>query len=61
MPVEELNRISNVIIGAAIEIHRVLGPGLSESAYRQCLAWELRRHEVSVDEQVAFSIRYKEL
>jgi GxxExxY protein len=58
---EELNRLSNTIIGCAIEVHRVLGPGLLESAYQQCLAWELRRHGLSVKEQVSVPIRYKEL
>jgi GxxExxY protein len=61
MPVEEVNRVSNVIIGDAIEVHRVLGPGLLESAYQRCLAWELRRHGLLVDEQVGLSIFYKEL
>ena len=58
---EELNRLSNVAIGCAIEVHKVLGPGLLESAYQQCLAWELRRKGLSVKEQVPIAIRYKEL
>jgi GxxExxY protein len=58
---EELNRLSNTVIGCAIEVHQVLGPGLLESAYQQCLAWELRRHGLSVKEQVSVPIRYKEL
>lgn len=58
---EELNRLSNVVIGFAIEVHKVLGPGLLESAYQQCLAWELRQHGSSVKEQVAVPIRYKAL
>jgi len=58
---EELNRLSNVAIGCAIEVHKVLGPGLLESAYQQCLAWELRRKGLSVKEQVAVPIRYKAL
>lgn len=37
----EINEITHKIIGAAIEVHRVLGPGLLESAYEQCLATEL--------------------
>jgi len=59
--IDELNRLSNVVIGCAIEVHRVLGPGLLESAYQQCLGWELRRHDLSVKEQVSVPIRYKEL
>ena len=58
---EELNWLSNTIIGCAIEVHQVLGPGLLESAYQQCLAWELRRHGLSVKEPVSVPIRYKEL
>src|SRR5512139_1578145 len=58
---EELNQLSSLVIGCAIEVHRVLGPGLLESAYQQCLAWELRRQGLSVKEQVSVPIRYKEL
>ncbi len=47
---DELNRISNVVIGCAIEVHRILGPGLLESAYQQCLAWELRQAQLEVTE-----------
>ncbi len=35
----ELNELSHAIIGAAIEVHQRLGPGLHESAYRKCLAY----------------------
>ena len=38
---ERLNRITESIIGAAIEVHRALGPGLLESAYEACLTYEL--------------------
>ena len=58
---DELNRISNIVIGCAIEVHRILGPGLLESAYQQCLAWELRQVGLKVTEQVAIPIRYKAL
>ena len=39
---EELNRLTEAIIGAAIDVHRNLGPGLLESAYEACLAFELK-------------------
>ncbi|MDB5390144.1 MAG: hypothetical protein JWM11_5790 [Planctomycetaceae bacterium] len=39
----EINELTSVIIGAAIEVHRRRGPGLLESAYRVCLAYELRQ------------------
>jgi len=61
MPVERLNQISNMIIGGAIEVHRVLDPGLLESTYQQCLAWELRARDLPVEEQVSIPIRYKDL
>ena len=46
---EKLNRITEDIIGAAIEVHREIGPGLLESAYEACLAFELneRKRKVS--------------
>lgn len=61
MNVDELNRVSNVVIGAAIEVHRALGPGLLESAYGECLAWELEQQGLSVQKQVSIPIRYKSL
>jgi GxxExxY protein len=61
MTAEELNELSKQVIGAAIDVHRVLGPGLLESAYEACLAWELERLGMNVDRQVRLPIRYKEL
>jgi GxxExxY protein len=58
---DELNRISNVVIGCAIDVHRILGPGLLESAYQQCLAWELRQAQLAVTEQVGIPLQYKSL
>jgi GxxExxY protein len=57
--VDELNRLSSETIGAAIEVHRNLGPGLLESAYESCLSWELRQREFDVENQVPVPIRYK--
>ena len=42
MSLDKLNKITEGINGAAIEVHRALGPGLLESAYVACLAYELR-------------------
>lgn len=60
-PADELNKISNTVIGAAIEVHRHLGPGLLESAYRQCLAWELQQQKLAVEQEVAIPLKYKQL
>ena len=51
--------ITESVIGAAIEVHRVLGPGLLESTYEQCLAYELGEAGISVRRQVPLPLRYK--
>lgn len=55
----ELDRISNQVIGAAIEVHKELGPGLLESVYEYCLKSELERRELKVARQVQLPIHYK--
>ncbi len=55
------NAISKLIIGAAIEVHRQLGLGLLDSAYEQCLAYELSLREVPFERQKAIPIVYKGL
>ena len=57
----ELNHITNQIIGAAIEVHRTLGPGLLESAYEACLAYELVHRSLYVEQQKPLPIVYKEI
>jgi len=54
-----LNRITQEIIGAAIEVHRTLGPGLLESAYETCLVFELRERSFQVEQQKPLPILYK--
>jgi len=54
-----LNKISSKIIGAAIEVHKELGPGLLESVYEACLCHELKKQGVSFDSQVDLPIIYK--
>jgi GxxExxY protein len=61
MTPEELDQISNQVIGAAIEVHRVLGPGLLESAYEQCMAWELGLRNMQLRRQVVLPVVYKNL
>lgn len=56
-----MNMLTGIIIGAAIEVHRILGPGLLESAYEACLAFELKKRELKVERQVALPLSYKEM
>jgi len=58
---EKLNRITDQIIGAAIEVHRALGPGLLESAYEACLAFELAQRGLKVESQKPLPLTYKEV
>ncbi len=53
------NELTNEIIGAAIEVHRVLGPGLLESVYQACLVKELKDRDMFVEENVILPIHYK--
>jgi len=55
----ELNRITEQIIGAAIEVHRALGPGLLESAYEECLCRELSLREIPFERQRPLPVEYK--
>jgi GxxExxY protein len=48
---DQINRITEKIIGAAINVHRALGPGLLESAYEACLAFELVEGGLKVEQQ----------
>lgn len=53
--------LTNQIIGAAIEVHRELGPGLLESAYEESLAYELSLRKLAVKRQIDLPLRYKEI
>jgi GxxExxY protein len=57
--VQELNAITEQIIGAAMEVHRALGPGLLESAYEACLIYELVRRTLRVEQQKPMPVIYK--
>ncbi len=61
MTPKQLDHISNEVIGAAIEVHRVLGPGLLESAYEESLAWELGLRKIALRRQVRIPVAYKGL
>ena len=56
---DRLQQLSNTIIGAAIEVHRELGPGLLESVYEECLRVELESMGLKVKTQVDFPLTYK--
>ena len=51
--------LTEKIIGAAIEVHRAIGPGLLESAYQLCLAQESRMQNIAFEEQVPLKLNYK--
>jgi GxxExxY protein len=56
---ERLNGLTGQIINAAIAVHRELGPGLLESAYKACLAYELKERGVVVETQKALPLTYR--
>lgn len=56
-----LNEISKEIIGASIEVHKSLGPGLLESAYQECFQYELIERGLNVRKEVPRPIVYKEV
>jgi len=58
---KRLNDLSGKMIGLCIEIHRELGPGLLESAYEECLAYELSKAGIRFDRQRSLPVRYKEV
>jgi len=55
----DINELSSRIIGAAIEVHKTLGPGLLESVYEECLCHELRLKGFSFERQKLLPIQYK--
>ena len=55
----DINKLSSEIISAAIEVHKALGPGLLESAYEQCLSYELKLRGFSYKSQEPLAVRYK--
>ncbi len=58
---EDLNKISYTIIGLAIEVHKHLGPGLLESAYQECLYFEIKNEGLIVEKEKSLPIIYKGL
>jgi len=58
---QDLNAITYQIIGAAMDVHRTLGPGLLESAYESCLAFELTERGLAVERQKPLPVVYKDI
>lgn len=58
-PTAELDRLTHEVIGAAIEVHRVLGPGFLESVYEEALCVELASRRIPFARQVPTAVRYK--
>lgn len=58
---EKINQLTEQIIGAAIEVHRDLGPGLLESAYQRALAHEFHLRRIAFEEQKLCAVTYKDL
>jgi len=57
----DFDPITNAIIGCAIEVHKHLGPGLLESAYEECLIYELRNRNIPVERQKPIPVVYKQI
>lgn len=60
MAIEELNKVTEKIIGCAIEVHRTLGPGLLESIYERALCYEFTFNNINYQNQMIVPIIYKE-
>ena len=55
----DIERIATQIVDAAIKVHKTLGPGLLESAYQQCLTFELRKRGLNVETEVTLPLKYE--
>jgi GxxExxY protein len=58
-PPEELDRLAHAVIGAAIEVHRILGPGHSEASYEEALCVEMGIRGIPFERQVRYDLQYK--
>ena len=57
----EVEQVAKTVVEAAFEVHTTLGPGLLESVYEACLAYELRQRGAAVNTQVALPVTYKDI
>lgn len=59
--ITDINQVTGAIIGAAIEVHKILGPGLLESIYEECVCVELSKKRIPVERQKEVKVEYKGL
>jgi GxxExxY protein len=59
--VDSVNPLTDRVIGAAIKVHKALGPGLLESVYQTCLVFELRRSGLHVEANVPLAVKYEDV
>jgi len=57
----EINEITRLILEAAYKVHSALGPGLLESSYQACLAYEIRKRGLFVETEIALPLVYEEI
>lgn len=55
------NELSRIVFNAALKVHQILGPGLLESAYEECLFYELKKLNLIVEKQKALPLIYEEV
>ena len=55
----DINKLSEIIIGSAIDVHRELGPGLLESTYEACLVYELAQKNIKFEQQKSLPVKYR--
>lgn len=55
------NELSEIVIGCAIKVHKKLGPGLLESAYEECLCYEIKKTGLKVEKQKTLPLVYEEV
>jgi GxxExxY protein len=55
------NDISKIVFESALKIHRILGPGLLESAYEECMFYELKKYNLKVEKQKQLPLVYEEV
>ncbi len=56
-----MNNLTGTVIGAAIEVHKQLGPGLLESVYEECLCHELKQRNINFERQKTLTLQYKDV